>query len=79
MDKEKTNNFENKLICPSCGNVIEEIEDHFYGCDKYQYSNGIYIQKPRGTIEKYEVIHTPCGNKLPEDMVVKIAPLMKGR
>jgi len=70
-------NNNDKVLCPKCGEPIEEIVDTFSGSDTYKYTNGAFVKVPKGTIENYSMQHKKCGCSLPLDIVNKLAPLIK--
>jgi|WetSurMetagenome_2_1015567.scaffolds.fasta_scaffold73378_2 hypothetical protein len=66
-----------QLLCPKCGEPIEELVDTFNGSETYKYSNGIFVKVPNGTIENYAMQHKKCGCTLPLEVVNKIVPMIK--
>ena len=65
------------IVCPNCGEEIEEVSETFTGSDTYKYENGRYVKVPNGTIENYAIRHKRCGHALPIEIANKITSLLK--
>jgi hypothetical protein len=66
-----------QVLCPKCGELIEELSETFSGSDTFKFLNGNYVKIPNGTIENYSMQHKKCGCALPLDIVNKLAILIK--